>query len=205
MQTWFECKVKYKKVDQSGHERKVNEIYLIDAMSYTEAEARLYEKMNELIHTDFQVMDIRRSCITEVIPEPTGEWWYKAKICMISIDENEGKEKKITNFVLVMGDDIHEALKNLGKGLEYMLIDYVVPSIQLSTIIDVFPYFESDGVQNKININHPAAAPYLTQPDKKEEPIEIPNISMEEDEPEEENGNEDPEEPEENNVDDMQE
>lgn len=182
MQTWFECKVKYQKVDQGGHERKVNENYLIDAVSFTDAETRIYEKMNELVHGDFQVMNIRKSNITEVISEPSGEWWYKAKICMITVDEEAGKEKKISNFVLVMGDDIHEALKNLGKGLEYMLIDYVVPSIQLSSIADVFPYFEENGVQNKIDTNHPAAAPFLTQP-AKEEPISIPDISMADEDP----------------------
>jgi hypothetical protein len=163
MQTWFECKVKYQKIDQGGHERKVNDNYLIDAVSFTDAETRIYEKMGQLVRGDFQVMNIKKSGISEVLSEPHGEWWYKAKITMITIDEEAGKEKKVSNYVIVMADDINEALKNLEQGLSYMLIPYVVTSIQLSTIADVFPYFEENEVQNKINTQHPAAAPYLTQ------------------------------------------
>jgi hypothetical protein len=163
MQTWFECKVKYQKLDQGGHERKVNDNYLIDAVSFTDAETRIYEKMGQLVRGDFQVMNIKKSGISEVLSEPHGEWWYKAKISMITIDEEAGKEKKVSNYVIVMADDINEALKNLEQGLSYMLIPYVITSIQLSTIADVFPYFEENEVQKKINTNHPAAAPYLTQ------------------------------------------
>nr|MDA3880652.1 DUF4494 family protein [Prolixibacteraceae bacterium] len=79
---------------------------------------------------------------TEVIPSETGEWWYKAKISLITIDEEKGKEKKITNYILVMADDINHALKRLEEGLSYMLVPYVVTAIQLSTIAEVFPYDE---------------------------------------------------------------
>nr|MDA3817562.1 DUF4494 family protein [Prolixibacteraceae bacterium] len=79
---------------------------------------------------------------TEVIPSETGEWWYKAKISLITIDEEKGKEKKITNYILVMADDINHALKRLEEGLSYMLVPYVVIAIQLSTIAEVFPYDE---------------------------------------------------------------
>lgn len=140
MQTWYECKVKYLKIDQGGFEQKVNDTYLIDAVSYTDAESRVFEIMKEITRGDFQIVTIRKSNITEVISKNDGEWWYRAKINMVTIDEEKGKEKKASQFILVMANDISDALKQLDEGLSYMLIPYATTSLQLSNIADVFPY-----------------------------------------------------------------
>lgn len=140
MQTFYEVKVKYLKIDQGGFERKVNDTYLLDAVSYTDAETRIFEIMKEITRGDFQVMNIKHSNIAEVISKNDGEWWYKAKISLIVIDEEAGKEKKATQYILVMANDPNDALKQLEEGLSYMLVPYVVTGIQLSTIADVFPY-----------------------------------------------------------------
>lgn len=147
MQTWYECKVKYLKIDQGGFERKVNDNYLIDAVSFTDAETRIYEIMKELTRGDFQVVNIKKSNISEVISPDNGEWWYKAKISFVSIDEEKGKEKKLSNYVIIMANDINDALHQLEKGLEYMLVPYVCTAIQLSTIADVFPYVPGEHVK----------------------------------------------------------
>lgn len=144
MQTWFECKVRYLKIDQGGHERKVNDNYLLDAVSYTDAESRIIKQMNEITRGEFEVMNIKKSNITEVL-SVDGEWYFKAKISLITIDEEAGKEKKVSNYILILANDINDALKKLDEGLSYMVIPYVVESIQLSTIADVFPYFEEKG------------------------------------------------------------
>jgi hypothetical protein len=144
MQTWYECKVKYLKIDQGGFERNVNDNYLIDAISFTDAESRIFQIMREITSGDFQVLNIKRSNITEVISKLDGEWWYKAKISLITIDEEAGKEKKINNYILVMANDIKDALKQLEDGLSYMLVPYVTTVIQLSTIAEVFPYIPAE-------------------------------------------------------------
>ncbi|HOO83695.1 MAG TPA: DUF4494 domain-containing protein [Prolixibacteraceae bacterium] len=149
MQTWYECKVKYLKIDQGGYERKINDNYLLDAVSFTDAEARIFQKMQEITSAEFQVMNIKKSNLTEVIPSENGEWWYKAKISIITIDEEAGKEKKVNQYILVMADDIEHALKRLEEGLSYMLVPYVCTSIQLSTIADVFPYDDVE-LQDKV-------------------------------------------------------
>jgi hypothetical protein len=151
MQTWYECKVKYLKIDQGGFERNVNDNYLIDAISFTDAESRIFQIMREITSGDFQVLNIKRSNITEVISKMDGEWWYKAKISLITIDEEAGKEKKINNYILVMANDIKDALKQLEDGLSYMLVPYVTTVIQLSTIAEVFPYIPAE-------IIHPTVA-----------------------------------------------
>ncbi|HKM93906.1 MAG TPA: DUF4494 domain-containing protein [Prolixibacteraceae bacterium] len=149
MQTWYECRVKYLKIDQGGYERKVNDNYLLDAVSFTDAEARIFQKMQEITSAEFQVVNIKRSNITEVIPGETGEWWYKAKISLITIDEEAGKEKKVNQYLLIMADDINHAMKRLEEGLSYMLVPFVATSIQLSTISEVYPYDDAE-LQDKI-------------------------------------------------------
>jgi hypothetical protein len=153
MQNWYECKVKYLKIDQGGFERNINDNYLIEAYSFTDAEARIFQIMNEITNGDFQVMNIKRSNITEVISKMDGEWWYKAKISLITIDEEAGKEKKVNNYILVMANDIKDALKQLEDGLSYMLIPYVTTIIQLSTIAEVFPYKTAEHIKSSSENN----------------------------------------------------
>lgn len=142
MQTWFECKVKYVKIDDDGRERKVSEVYLVDAVSFTDAETRIIQQMETMVRGEFMVDNIKKSNIVEIYPHENGEWWYKARIGIVTIDEKAGKEKKINNYFLVAADDLKQALQRLEEGLSYILVPYQTSSLAISTIVDVFPYFE---------------------------------------------------------------
>jgi hypothetical protein len=152
MQTWFECKVKYVKVDDDGRERKVNEVYLVDAVTFTDAETRIIQNLQDIVRGEFIVDNIKKSNIVEIFPHEVGEWWFKAKIGIVTIDEKAGKEKKINNYFLVAADDIKEAMQRLESGLSYILVPYQTTSIALCNIVDVFPYFE-DKVNQPIPSN----------------------------------------------------
>ena len=141
MQTWFESKVKYNKVSQSGNEQIVTENFLLDAVSYTDAETRIIRKMHEIVRGgEFQIVDIKKSRIAEVFPFEDGEWWFKATINLVTVDEEAGKEKKLRTYYLIMADDIKEALARLEESLSYLVIPYVTSALAVSTIVDVFPY-----------------------------------------------------------------
>lgn len=144
MQTWFECKVKYVKISESGKEQNVTENFLLDAVSFTDAETRMIRQMQEMVRGEFSVIDIKKSKIAEVFPYENGEWWFKATINLVTIDEEAGKEKKLRTYYLVMADDIKEALERLDESLSYLVIPYVVSSLAVSTIVDVFPYQPSE-------------------------------------------------------------
>ncbi|MBW8325805.1 MAG: DUF4494 domain-containing protein [Prolixibacteraceae bacterium] len=141
MQTWFECKVKYVKIDDDGRERKVNEVYLVDAVTFTDAETRIIQNVQQMVRGEFVVDNIKKSNIVEIFPHEEGEWWYKAKIGIVTIDEKAGKEKKINNYFLVAADDIKQALQRLEDGLSYILVPYQTTSLAICNIVDVFPYF----------------------------------------------------------------
>lgn len=139
-QTWFECKVKYQKIDENGRERPVNENFLLDAVSFTDAETRIIAMMQTMVRGEFAVTDIRKSKIAEVFPFEAGEWWYRATINLVAIDEEAGREKKLRSVYLVQADDIREALDRLDESLSFLIVPYVVSSLAVSTIADVFPY-----------------------------------------------------------------
>ena len=141
MHTWFECKVRYIKIDEtSGKDKKVNELYLVDALSFTEAENRLIKEMEQMIRGDFQVTNIRMAGYSDIFPFDSGDRWYKCKVAYVSVDESAGKEKKITSQMLVMADNLKEAYDNLMTSLSGMTIDFEVVAIMESNLIDFFPY-----------------------------------------------------------------
>ena len=144
MQTWFECKVKYTKVTESGKEQTVTENFLLDAVSFTDAETRMIRQMEQMVKGEFNVTDIKKSRIGEVFPYDSGEWWFKATINLITVDEEAGKEKKMRTYYLIMADDIKQALERLEESLSYLVIPYVVSAMAVSTIVDVFPYEASE-------------------------------------------------------------
>ncbi len=147
MQTWFESKVKYMKVSESGREQMVTENFLLDAVSFTDAETRMINKMQEIVKGgEFSVIDIKKSRIAEIFQYDDGEWWYKVTINLVTIDEEAGKEKKLRTYYLIMADTINEALKRLEESLSYLVIPYVVTAIAVSTIVDVFPYLPGESI-----------------------------------------------------------
>ncbi|GAB1453562.1 DUF4494 domain-containing protein [Draconibacterium sp.] len=147
MQTWFESKVKYNKVAQSGNEQMVTENFLLDAVSYTDAETRIIRQMQQMVKGgEFQIVDIKKSRIAEVFPFENGEWWFKATINLVTVDEEAGKEKKLRAYYLIMADDIQEALDRLAESLSFLVVPYVVSAITVSTIVDVFPYVPADSM-----------------------------------------------------------
>lgn len=146
MQTWFECKVKYTKITDSGKELVATENFLLDAVSFTDAETRMIRQMQQMIKGEFNVTDIKKSRIGEVFPFENGEWWFKATVNLVTVDEEAGKEKKFRTYYLIMADDIREALERLEESLSYMVVPYVVSAIAVSTIADVFPYEPSESM-----------------------------------------------------------
>jgi hypothetical protein len=135
------------KVSQSGKEQMVTENFLVDAVSFTDAETRIIRQMMQMVKGgEFTVTDIRKSKIAEVFPFETGEWWFKATINLVTVDEEAGKEKKLRTYYLIMADDIKEALERLEESLSFLVIPYVTSSLAVSTIVDVFPYVPAEAV-----------------------------------------------------------
>lgn len=141
---WFEIKVKYTKVNEFGKEKKVLETYLLDSMSFTEAEGRITEKLKEIIQYDFHVTSIKPSNISEIVEskDTKDDKCFKAKVAIIDADTITGREKRSNVYFLVAGSDVNVALENLRKALSTYLVPTDVVQVGDSNIMDVFPYFE---------------------------------------------------------------
>jgi len=140
MHTWFECKVRYEKLDENGLPRKVTEPYLVDALSFTEAETRISKEMQPYISGEFSIASIKKANISELFENPSGDRWFRCRVNFIMVDMEKGTEKKVASNIYVQANDIKEALENLTKGLQGTMSDYKVASITETMILDIYPY-----------------------------------------------------------------
>lgn len=138
MANWFECKVRYDKMQENGAVKKVNEPYLVDALSFTEAEARIIEEQTPYISGDFSVSAVKRTRIAEIFFNEDGDRWYLVKVAFITIDERSGVEKKTSQFTLVQASNFKEALDNFTEGMKDTMADYEIMSISETPLMDVY-------------------------------------------------------------------
>ncbi len=142
MKQYFEVVLNYKKEveAQDGRVKKVSERYLIDALTFTEAEKRMATKIEKMGQGQNPfIKDIKRSNITEIVSSD-GSYWFKAKVVITMIDEEAGRNKKGNAYYLVAGDDLEEAQANLKIELDKYVITVNVESITETKIVDVYPY-----------------------------------------------------------------
>ncbi|MBQ6038927.1 MAG: DUF4494 domain-containing protein [Bacteroidaceae bacterium] len=141
---WFECKVRYDKTLENGTIKKVTEPYLVDAMSFTEAEARIIKEMSPFMSGEWSVADIKRANFSELFPceEETADRWYKIKLATVIIDEKKQVEKKVTTWKLVQAANLKDAIKKLDEGMKGSLADFEVTQVAETAIVDVYFYKE---------------------------------------------------------------
>jgi hypothetical protein len=137
---WFECKVSYEKLMENGIQKKVTEPYLVDALSFTEAEARIIEEVKPYISGEFTIADIKRARINELFFNENGDRYYKIKVFFITLDEKSGAEKKTAVQMLAQACDIKEAIAVLENGMKGSMADYTIASVAETMLMDVFPF-----------------------------------------------------------------
>ena len=123
-------------------QKKVTEPYLVDALSFTEAEARIIEEMTPFISGEFTVSDIKRANYSELFPsdEESADRWFKCKLIFITLDEKSGAEKKTSTQVLVQAADLRDAVKKLDEGMKGTMADYQIGMVSETPLMDVYPY-----------------------------------------------------------------
>lgn len=138
---WFECRITHEKTLENGLVKKVTEPYLVDAISHTEAEARIIEEVRPYISNHFEVATIRPQKISEMFfsEEECADKWYKVKLEFITLDEKSGNEKRTKVSVMVQAADIRDALKKLDEGMKGTMADYDIVQITETNVMDVYP------------------------------------------------------------------
>lgn len=139
---WFETKVRYEKTTEEGTQKKVTEQYVVDALSFSEAEQRITEEMSAYISGEFEITDVRKAAYKEVFfsDEEMADKWFKAKLMFITIDEMTEKEKRSAVTYLVQAGTFDGAVKNINEVMGSTMIDYEKSNISETKIIDVFEH-----------------------------------------------------------------
>ena len=147
---WFECKIRYEKTMDDGLQKKVTESYVVDALSFTEAEKRILEEMSSYISGVFEVSDIKRATYKEIFfsDAASDDRWYKTKLQFITIDEKTEKEKRSNVNFLVQAATLNGAVQNIVEVMSSSMIDYVIASVAESTITDVYEYKKKEAEGN---------------------------------------------------------
>ena len=151
MNTWFLTKIRYEKVMENGMQKKVTEPYLVDALSFTEAEARIIEEVTPFISGEFTVPDISRAHYSEIFTseEDSADKWFAGRLAFTTLDEKSGKEKRTYTNVLIQAADIHDAMKKLDEGMKGTMADYSSILLKETAIVDVYPYEAKNKEQQK--------------------------------------------------------
>lgn len=141
MSKYFECKVKYRKTNEQSVSKVVTETYLVDAISFTEAESRINEEIKQYIGEEFKVTNIRVTNYSEVHPQEDAASWFKSKVTLFAYDEETGKEQKTNMYILIQANDTKEAYDKTIVAMKSTMGEYSIPAVSLTNIIEFFPYF----------------------------------------------------------------
>lgn len=143
MNHWFECKVAYERQSDSMGMKKVSESYLVDALSFTEAEERIIREVSPFVSVgELEVVNIRKVRLAELFLNDNAEddRYYRAKVNFITIDEKAGAEKKTAAAMIIKSNSLPAAVKELAAHLDGQLASYEIAAITDTQILDVYPY-----------------------------------------------------------------
>lgn len=142
MKEYFECVVKFEKTMENGLVKKVSEPYIVDALSFTEAEKRFLEYIEPYMSGEYEVKAVKRANYSEIVSatDEDADKWFKAKVAFITLDEKTGIEKKSAQNMLVQAADLRDAVKRLDKHMEGTLADYEISAVAETAIMDVYFY-----------------------------------------------------------------
>lgn len=137
---WFETIVRYDKTMENREVKKVNEVYVVDAITFGEAEESITGEMRHFIDGDFEVKNINPAPCSEIFfsDNETDDKYYRVKLDFITVDERTQKEKKSKVTYLVQAGSLEQARKNTEEVMNGTTIDYEFVSVTETKILDVF-------------------------------------------------------------------
>lgn len=140
--TWFKTKVKYQKTMKDGSEKVVSEAYVVDALSFTEAESAIIDEMSVYVSGELKVSGIGKACYGEIFFSDLDDddKWYKAKLQFITIDEKSEKEKRSNVTYLVQAKSLARALRYVDEVMGKTMIDYDIVGLNETKVFDVFEH-----------------------------------------------------------------
>lgn len=144
---WFECKVKYEKLQEDGLQKKVTETYVVNALSFADAEMRITEELAQYISGEFTIEDVKKAPYKEIFfadEDAMADRWYKARLDFITINEKTEKEKRTRVNYLVQAGTLKKAIVGIEDVMSGTMIDYEACAVDATKIEDVFVIDKSE-------------------------------------------------------------
>lgn len=140
--TWFETKVRYEKAMDDGREKNVTEVFVVDALSFSEAETKITEELSAYTSGETFIKAITRAPYSEVLfsDDSKDDKWYRVKLAFITLDERTEKEKKTLVTYLFQAANIDKARAYVKEVMDKTAIDYEVVSISETPVLDIFEH-----------------------------------------------------------------
>ena len=144
MSQWIKTSVRFTKIMENGTAKRVTESYLVDAISFAEAEARIIKEVTPPYFSgEINVSAVKKSNVQEIfrnkVQYECEQKWYKAKVAFITLDEKTMSEKRTIAVYMVQAPDFHNALENFIEGMKKeTMADFVIVGIEETSILDVF-------------------------------------------------------------------
>jgi hypothetical protein len=144
MNSWFKVKVKYTKELESGTFKRVTEPYIVAALTFTDAEARMYEELGSVIRGEFTVVSIERFAVHDLFHYADSDVWFETIIKYVTQSDESDKPKKVRQKFLITASSVAEASERNKESLSTMLVDFEIISTKVTPIVDIFPFVEKD-------------------------------------------------------------
>lgn len=144
MTNYIQTNLRYNKMMENGVVKTVTEQYLVDAMSFTEAEARITEEMSPFISGEFSVSAVKKTKICEIFFDDNADRNYLVKVNFITIDERSAVEKRQASLILVQADNFNDAVKKFEEGMKGTMADYEIASVAETQILEVFTFYPNE-------------------------------------------------------------
>ena len=137
---FYEVKIQYQKTLEDGKEKKVTEQYVVEALSFTEAEARIIKEMTPYISGEFDVVSEKIAPYNEIFlsDKSDDDKWFISKVAFITIDERTAKEKKQTFRYLVQAETSEKAMEYTKEMFSHGMSDYSIDAVQDTATLEVF-------------------------------------------------------------------
>ena len=158
LRSWHECRIRYDRQEEDGKIKKVSESYLVEALTYTEVESRLFKELGENIHGEYLIPNIKRAKYNEIVPTELNEDnpWFNCKYTMTILNEVSGKEQKTAFTALIQADDCENCLKRFNEYMRGTVSDYEITSISKSPIVACYKAIDGASVSEEIERNENA-------------------------------------------------
>lgn len=137
---WFTTKIKYDKTMEDGLIKRTSEVYMIEALTFAEAEQRIIREMEPFISGEFEVAELKKTKLAELFEsnDSLADKWFSAKVAFITLDEKTGAEKQTVSPMMVQAIDTSDALKNLQTGMADTMGEWVIKSLTETKVMDVY-------------------------------------------------------------------